>query len=89
MEVYAIKLKNMGTDSNGNPKLVWATESQKKILERMRNDSEKRYNFVEIGNFTFSPMDIAYIEKRKGEYYDFPSYVVERYKLDSSRKELL
>ena len=89
MEVYAIKLKNMGQDTNGLTKFIWATESQKKILERLRNDSDKRYNFVEIGGFTFSPMDIAYIEKRKGEYYEFPSYVVERWKLDSNRKELL
>lgn len=83
MEVYAIKLKNMGQDANGMTKFIWATESQKKILERMRNNPDERYKFVEIGNFTFSPMDIAYMEKKKGESYDFPTYVVDRYKLDN------
>lgn len=84
MEVYAIKLKNMGQDANGLVKFIWATDSQKKILERMRNNPDERYKFVEIGNYTFSPMDIAYIEKKKGEEYDFPKYVVDRYKLDNS-----
>lgn len=86
MKVYAIKLKNMGNDEHGFTRFIWASEEQKKILEMMRNDVDKRYNFVEIGGVSFSPMDISYIEEKNKVEYDLPKYVVERVKLDENKK---
>ena len=86
MKVYAIKLKNMGNDEYGFTKYIWASKEQKEILEMMRNDVDKRYNFVEIGGVSFSPMDIAYIEEKEKIEYDLPKYVVERIKSDEKKK---
>lgn len=84
MIVYAVKLKNMGLDENGFTKYIWIIESQKKILESMRNNPEQRYNFVEIDDIVFSPMDIAYIEKKEMKDYELPKYVKERYLKDNN-----
>lgn len=86
MKIYAIKLKYMGNDINGFKKYIYATEGQKRIIEIMRNNADKRYNFVEIGGVSFSPMDVAYIEVQNKESYELPKYVIERLKIDEMKK---
>ena len=89
MILYAITLKNMSRDANGLPNYVWATESQIQTLGKMRNNVEKRYEFVQIGNFIFSPMDISHIEKKDTEYYGgyIPKYAKNRYLLDQNQNK--
>lgn len=87
-EVYAVKLKNMGKDSFGNDKVIWVVKSQKEIIEKMRNNPETRYNFIEVGDITFSPMDVAWIEKRVESGNYLPKYVKIRYIDDNNRNGL-
>jgi len=80
MVVYAIKLKNYKKDSNGLPVYIWASKGQYNIITSMRNDVERRRNFIKIHGVTFSPDDIAYIEDIEVEKsgIPIPKYVLER-----------
>lgn len=80
MVVYAIKLKNYKRDSNGLPVYIWASKGQYDIITSMRNDAERRRNFIKIHGVTFSPDDVAYIEDIEVEKsgIPIPKYVLER-----------
>lgn len=88
MILYAITLKNLGRDSNGLPNYIWATKSQVDKIGELRNNPQRRYDFIEIGDFIFSPMDISHIEKKNTEHIGIPmpKYVIERYEADEARK---
>ena len=68
-------------------KKIYATDSQVAIIIGMRNDPEKRSNFVKVGAITFSPADVAYIETQTRPGYDFPKYFLQRY--DKERSEII
>ncbi len=65
-------------------KVIYATESQVAIINGMRNDPEKRDNFVKVGSITFSPKDVAYIEAQTRSSYDMPKYFLTRYNKETS-----
>ena len=79
-----IHLKNAKKDANGLENVIFATESQISVIVGMRNDPEKRLNFVKIGNTIFSPMDVSFIETKEKDSYDLPKYFLERRKKESS-----
>lgn len=81
MILYAILIKNRLKDENGLPNYIWATKSQVDVISEMRNNPDKRYNFVKINGHIFSPMDIAYIDEKDTENcgLPIPSYVTKRY----------
>ena len=91
MILYAIKLKYLGQDSNGLQKFIWATKGQLDKISRMRNDEELRTKFVRIGNYIFSPMDIAYIEEKDVDNYGgpIPAYAKQRYLEENEKAGLL
>lgn len=66
-------------------KCIYATDSQVAIIIGMRNDSDKRNNFVKVGAITFSPADVAYIETATRPSYDFPKYFLNRYNEETSK----
>lgn len=65
-------------------KKIYATDSQVAIIIGMRNDPDKRSNFVKVGAITFSPADVAYIESDTRPSYDFPKYFLNRYNKETS-----
>lgn len=79
MEVNLIILKNMSKDSNGLPKYLFATDKQVEYICNLRNNPEKRYNFIKLGNYIFSPIDILYIEGRSDYGGAVPKYYFDRY----------
>ena len=79
------KIKTNAVHLKFNKTIIYATDSQVEILSHMRNDPEKRNNFVKVGNLTFSPNDISYIESQSRESYDLPKYFLERHKKESSQ----
>lgn len=89
MILYAITTKYMSMDANGIPDYVWATKSQVKKIIQMRNNPDKRSNFIRIGKWTFSPMDIVKIEEKNTEHYGgpIPSYARKRYIEDQKEEE--
>lgn len=89
MILYAITLKNNSKDINGLPNYIWATETQVKKIGELRNNPQMRYDFIEIGNYIFSPMDISHIEKKNTENYGLPipKYAKDRY-LEDERVKL-
>lgn len=85
MILYAILLKNRKNDSNGLPNYIWATKSQVDVIIQMRNNPEKRNNFVKINKVIFSPSDIAYIEEKNANNgLPIPKYVLERYEKEQA-----
>ena len=60
-------------------KIIYVTESQMSIIVGMRNDPDKRNNFVKVGALTFSPADVSFIEEQVREKYDLPKYFIDRY----------
>ena len=88
MILYAITLKNMEHDANGLKNYVWATKSQVDKIGELRNNPQHRYDFIEIGNYIFSPMDISHIEKKNTEYtgIPIPKYARDRYLEDENKK---
>lgn len=88
MILYAILLKNRLKDENGLPNYIWATKTQVDIITEMRNNPDKRYNFVKINSHIFSPMDVAYIEEKDVEKSGLPvpKYAVERYLQENNQK---
>lgn len=89
MILYAILLKNRLKDENGLPNYIWATKTQIDVITEMRNNPEKRYNFIKINSHIFSPMDIAYIEEKDPEKSGLPvpKYAVERYLKENNQKK--
>ncbi len=79
MEVNLIQLKNMSRDINGLPNYIFATDKQVLYLEKIRNNPETRSNFVKLGNYIFSPIDILFIKKEKDFGGAIPKYFLERY----------
>lgn len=77
IETNAVHLKHCDS-------IIYATDSQVAVIAGMRNDPEKRYNFVKVGNITFSPMDVSYIEKQKRISYDLPKYFLARHEKEAS-----
>lgn len=73
----AVHIKNCDT-------VVYATDAQVYKLSVMRNDPDKRYNFIKLGSITFSPMDVSYIEQKQRESYDLPKYFLERKEREDS-----
>lgn len=53
----------------------------------MRNNPDKRYNFIKINSHIFSPMDIAYIEEKDPEKSGLPvpKYAVDRYLQENNK----
>ena len=88
MILYAITLKNLNKDTNGLLNYIWATENQVKKIGELRNNPQMRYNFIEIGNFIFSPMDISHIEKKNTDScgLPIPTYARKRYLEDEKNK---
>lgn len=84
MKTNVIHLKNATRDMNGLENVIYATDTQIATLVEMRNNPEKRANFVKIGGVLFSPMDIAFIEARVREYYELPQYFLERHKKEQN-----
>lgn len=80
MEVNLILLKNMPKDNNGLPIYLFATDKQVGYILKMRNDVNKRMNFVKLGSYTFSPIDILYIKRIKNYGGAIPEYCKIRYK---------
>lgn len=87
MILYAITLKNMNKDENGLIQYVWATKSQLDKIIELRNNSDLKYNFIKIGDFIFSAMDISHIEEKNTKYFGgyIPKYVKDRYLLDQNQ----
>ena len=79
-----VHLKHATKDANGMENVIYATDSQVSIIVGMRNDPEKRLNFVKIGNTIFSPMDVSFIETRQKDSYDLPKYFLERKEKEAS-----
>lgn len=90
MIVYAITLKYMTRDANDLPDYVWATKSQVDTIVRLRNNPDKRYNFIRLGRWIFSPMDIVKIEEKNTDYCGepIPAYVRNRYLEEQQRQGL-
>ena len=88
MILYAITLKNIEHDANGLKNYVWATKSQVEKIGKLRNNPQHRYDFIEIGNYIFSAMDISHIEKKDTKHYGgpIPKYAIDRYKEEESKK---
>lgn len=84
MKTNVVHLKHFTRDANGLENVIYATDSQISVLVGMRNDPEKRSNFVKIGNTIFSPMDVAFIETKSRESYELPKYFLERHEKESS-----
>jgi hypothetical protein len=86
MILYAITLKNASKDANGLINHIWATESQIKTIGELRNNPQTRFNFIEISDFIFSPMDISHIEKKNTDNIGvpIPKYAIDRYKQDKN-----
>ena len=78
MKINVARIKGWGKDENGLDKVIYLTEKQVDILGQMRNDSEKRWCFVKVGEMMFSPMDVMYIEEKEKELHDLPRYVKKR-----------
>lgn len=78
MRINIAKIKGLGKDEYGNDRLIYLTEKQVEILGEMRNDPERRYCFVKVGRFMFSPMDVIIIEEKEVETYELPNYALER-----------
>lgn len=89
MILYTITLKNSTQDENGLTNYIWATKSQVDTISNMRNNPDKRYNFIKIGKYIFSPMDVRYIEERNADNcgLPIPKYAKERYLLDQSNEQ--
>lgn len=83
MEVNLILLKNAGKDCNGLPNYIFATDKQVDYLAKLRNNVEKRYCFVKLGNYLFSPIDILYIRKENDYGGAVPKYYIEQCKKDN------
>ena len=84
MRVNVIHLKYSGKDGNGLENVLFATDSQIATLVAMRNNPERRLNFVKIGNTIFSPIDVVYIEAREREKYELPRYFLDRVKKEGN-----
>ena len=84
MEVNLILLKNAGKDYNGLPNYIFATDKQVDYLVKLRNNVEKRYCFVKLGNYLFSPIDILYIRKENDYGGAVPKYYIEQYKKEEA-----
>lgn len=84
MKANIVHLKRFTKDANGLENVIYATDSQVAVLVGMRNDPEKRNNFVKIGSIIFSPADVAFIETKTRETYELPKYFLERHDKESS-----
>ena len=74
---YAVHFKHMD-------KVINVTNQQASIIIGMRNDPDKRNNFVKVGKLTFSPIDVSYIEEQQRERYDLPKYFIDRNEKEAS-----
>ena len=72
------RVKTNAVHFKRNDKVIYVTDSQMAIIVGMRNDPDKRNNFVKVGTLTFSPIDVSYIEEQTREQYDLPKYFIER-----------
>ncbi len=84
MEVNLIILKNTSRDNNGLPNYLFVTDRQVDYICKLRNDKDKRQNFIKLGNYIFSPIDIAYIEKKKDYGGAVPKYYIEQCKKEEA-----
>lgn len=92
MKINIARIKGWGVDANGVQRVIYLTEAQVDTLGIMRNDPDKRYCFVKVGNLMFSPMDVMYIEEVEKEAYELPPYALKRIQsekqLTDGRKEI-
>lgn len=84
IKANVIHLKNFSRDVNGLENVIYATDSQIAALVKMRNDPEKRYNFVKVGSILFSPMDVARIDTQIKARYEYPQYFLDRHRKEST-----
>lgn len=81
-----IHLKGAQKSADGLEKVIYATDTQVSKIVEMRNDPDRRSNFVKIANTIFSPMDIARIDTNTTRpSYDLPKYFLDRYEQEESR----
>ena len=78
------RVKTNAVHFKRNDKVIYVTDSQMAIIVGMRNDPDKRNNFVKVGTLTFSPIDVSYIEEQTREQYDLPKYFTARHEKEAS-----